>query len=51
MVNETINNLLTRRSVRNYKPDQIKAEELEIVLKAGSYAPSGKGLQIGRAHV
>jgi nitroreductase len=45
MVNEAINNLLTRRSVRNYKPEQIKDEELEMVLKAGSYAPSGRGLQ------
>lgn len=45
MINQTIKNLLTRRSVRNFQPDQIKDEELETVLKAGSYAPSGRGLQ------
>ncbi len=37
--------LLTRRSIRSYKADQIKDEELDYVLEAGLYAPSGRNLQ------
>lgn len=39
-MNETIQTILHRRSIRAYKPEQIKDEELELILKAGSYAPS-----------
>jgi nitroreductase len=39
-MNETINTLLTRRSIRAYKPEQIKEEELQLILKAGQFAPS-----------
>ena len=42
---ETITDLLNRRSVRNYKPDQITDEELMTVLKAGMNAPSGGNKQ------
>lgn len=45
MENRTIEDLISRRSIRHYKSEQIKDEELEIVLKAGTYAPTGKGLQ------
>jgi nitroreductase len=41
----TIKDLKTRRSIRAYKPDQIKDEELEAILEAGTYAPSGMGKQ------
>ena len=44
-MNETLNTLLTRRSIRKFKPEQIKAEELAAVLEAGTYAPSGGGRQ------
>jgi len=37
--------LLNRRSIRKYKTEQIKDSELDAVLKAGTYAPTGKGLQ------
>lgn len=37
--------LKTRRSVRSYKPEQIKPEELDAVLEAGTYAPTGQGKQ------
>ena len=37
--------LLTRRSVRSYKKEQIKDSELDFVLEAGLYAPSGRNLQ------
>lgn len=36
---------LTRRSVRAYKPQQITPQELKAVTDAGTYAPSGMGMQ------
>lgn len=45
MQNETLNVLLTRRSVRKYKPEQIDPETLNAILEAGTYAPSGMGKQ------
>jgi len=44
-MNETIHTLLTRRSIRKYKPEQIKDEELNQILEAGKYAPTGKSMQ------
>ena len=44
-MNETIKNLIERRSCRKYESKQIKDEELNAILKAGEYAPSGMGLQ------
>lgn len=34
-----------RRSIRKFKPEQIKEEELSEILEAGLYAPSAKGMQ------
>ena len=42
---EVLEALKNRRSVRKYKPEQITKEELNAVLEAGSYAPTGMGLQ------
>ena len=44
-MNEVLNNILTRRSIRKFKPEQIKDEELDLILKAGIYAPTGMGKQ------
>lgn len=44
-MNETIKNLIERRSIRQFKKQQIKDEELNKILLAGEYAPTGKGLQ------
>src|SRR5674536_27608 len=44
-MNETMHALLNRRSVRTFKPQQIKDEELNAVLEAGKYAPSGANQQ------
>lgn len=44
-MNETIKNLIARRSCRKYSTTQIKEEELNSVLKAGEYAPTGMGRQ------
>lgn len=40
-----LNIIKTRRSVRKYKEEQIQPEELDAVLEAGMYAPSGRGMQ------
>ena len=44
-MNEVLQNMLTRRSVREFKEEQIKDEELDLILKAGTYAPSGMNKQ------
>lgn len=44
-MNETIKVLENRRSCRNFKPDMIKNEELEAIVKAGTYAATGMGKQ------
>ena len=44
-MNETLNNLKTRRSIRAYKPEQVEKDLLEQVLEAGIYAPTGGGRQ------
>lgn len=35
----------TRRSCRSYKSEQITDEQLNMVLEAGTYAPTSRGLQ------
>ena len=42
---ETLQDLKTRRSCRKYKPDQISEEQLNEILEAGTYAPTGMGAQ------
>ncbi len=44
-MNETIQTLLTRRSIRSYTSQQISEEDLQLILKAGEYAASGHSLQ------
>ena len=44
-MNEVLQNILTRRSVREFKEEQIKDEELDLILKAGTYAPSAMNKQ------
>ena len=44
-MNETLKVLETRRSCRNFKPDMISEEELQEIMKAGTYAPTGMGKQ------
>lgn len=45
MTNETLKTLETRRSCRKFKPDMVSDEELEAIIRAGTYAPSGKNQQ------
>ncbi len=42
---ETLQDLLTRRSCRKYRAEQIKDSELDEILEAGTYAPTGMGKQ------
>lgn len=44
-MNPVMDNILTRRSVRSFRKDQISEKDLDTILLAGSYAPSGMGLQ------
>jgi len=44
-MNETLKVLCERRSVRKYKGEQIKDSELNAILEAGAWAPTGRGLQ------
>lgn len=41
----TLKDLKERRSIRAYRPEQIKEEELQKILEAGTYAPTGMGMQ------
>ena len=38
-------NLLTRRSIRKYKPDMLPRETIDRIVEAGTYAPTGKNQQ------
>ncbi|MBQ2954901.1 MAG: nitroreductase family protein, partial [Clostridia bacterium] len=42
---DAMTNLLTRRSVRSYKPDPVCPEALERILTAGTYAATGMNKQ------
>ena len=44
-MNATLKTILSRRSVRSYSAEQIKDEELDLILKAGLYAPSAHNQQ------
>ena len=44
-MNETLKILKERRSVRRYKAQQITDGELNAILEAGTFAPSGMGKQ------
>ena len=45
MTNEVLENMMTRRTIRRFKKEQISEEELQAVLDAGMYAPSAGGRQ------
>lgn len=45
MENQVIKALLTRRSVRKYLDKPLEPQVMEAVLQAGTYAPTGMGMQ------
>lgn len=44
-MNETLRVLEERRSCRKFKPEMITDDELNKIIKAGTYAPTGMGKQ------
>ncbi|MCR3761329.1 nitroreductase [Clostridium felsineum] len=44
-MNETLKNILSRRSIRKFKQEQIKDEELQSIIEAAKYAPSAMNQQ------
>lgn len=44
-MNETLSVIKSRRSIKSFKPEQIKDAELEAILEAGTYAPSASNQQ------
>ena len=44
-MNEVLQAIKERRSIRRFKAEQVKDEELNTVLEAGTWAPTGHGSQ------
>jgi len=44
-MNEVLENIKTRRSIRKFKDIPIEKEKLDLIIEAGTYAPSGKNKQ------
>lgn len=44
-MNETLKSIFDRRSIRQYKEEQIREEELKTILEAGKFAPSAMNQQ------
>lgn len=44
-MNEVLQNILNRRSIRTYQKEQISDTELEAIIEAAKYAPSGSNSQ------
>lgn len=44
-MNAVIENILTRRSIRSFKAEKVSRAELELMTKAGQYAPSAMNKQ------
>ena len=43
---DAIENLMTRRSVRSFTDQAVSKEDLQVILDAARYAPSGRGRQL-----
>ncbi len=44
-MNQTMQTILTRRSIRKFKPDMLPREIIDQIIEAGLYAPSGMNTQ------
>ena len=47
-MNQTIKDMLERRSIRRFKPDMIERELIDQIIEAGLYAASARGQQATR---
>ena len=45
MENQTINDLINRRSVRSFLDKPVEEEKIDLITKAGEYAPTGMNKQ------
>lgn len=50
-MNEVLNNIYTRRSIRKFTEQEIPKDLIDEIVKSGTYAPSGKNLQTYRFFV
>lgn len=48
LMNETIQSILNRRSIREFTDEPVPQAALELILQAGIYAPSGRNMQTWR---
>ena len=44
-MNEVLENIRNRRSIRKYKEDMVSKEIIEKIVEAGTYAPTGMNKQ------
>ena len=44
-MNQVLENIKSRRSIRSFLPKPISREDLEIILEAGQYAPTAMNRQ------
>lgn len=44
-MNGVINNIIERRSIKKYRNEMIPKEKIDLIVKAGTYAPSGMNKQ------
>ena len=44
-MNQIIDAMLTRRSIRSFKSDPVPEDVLKRIIQAGTYAPTGRGMQ------
>lgn len=47
-MNETIQVLINRRSIRHFNEQKVSEELLQQIVLAGQYAPNGRSLQAGK---
>ena len=44
-MNEILENIFSRRSVKKYNDKEVSNDDLQTIVKAGLYAPSGRNMQ------
>lgn len=44
-MSNAIEKMITRRSIKKYKADMVSRERIEEIVKAGTYAANGRGMQ------
>lgn len=47
-MNETLNTIYNRRSIRSFKDEKISEHDLDLIIKAGTLSPSALNMQSGK---